>query len=582
MLHRVLVLGDGSQACLTIVRSLGRKGIKVCLGIQELESIVPYSRYASSVIKFPSTKFRLEEYVARLKEVLKSQRFDLVIPASDRSLVPIMSKKDEFEPLAKLAIPDERCFKVSYFKNHTVAMARELGIPIPTTVVVESPKDITRIQSNREMHLPLVVKPVSSKTWKDGRRIDLGAKLVREWPMLMETVNELLSSTAVLVQTHLHGIGAGQEFLVRDGVILSAFQHERVHEPLGGGGSSYRRSVPLNEQMLAHSKKMLSHLRWTGVVMIEYKWNPTTGEFILMEINGRFWGSLPLAVACGVDFPFYLYQLLVRGKTPKPIPYRIGLYCRNLKQDIVWFVNNWGADKTDQFLIAAPRRQVLREALNLILGRERWDTITLDDPLPGIVEFWYGFCSIVKKVTCYLEKAIHNMLFYNIGWRRMQQNRFCQLLNVNPHLLFVCQGNICRSPFAEAYTKLRLSSYGVSKLKVTSAGLHPLEHRRAPETARLISQEFGVDLNQHRSRTLVPEMINNSGAVVCMDFSDYKELRRLFPEVTGKVFFLKLFDKQTKDSQITDPNKKPAEEFRLCYKDIVVSAEEMIKVLTHS
>lgn len=578
----VLVLGDGSQACLSIVRSLGRKGIRVCLGTQEAESIVPYSRYVSSVIKLPSTKFRLEEYTARLKEVLKSQRFDLVIPASDRSLVPIMSKKDEFKALAKLAVPDERCFKASYFKNYTVAMARELGVPIPTTLVVEKPEDLTRIQSNREMCLPLVVKPISSKTWKDGRRIDLEPKLVHQWSSLTKTVNELLSNTAVLVQSYLHGVGVGQEFLVRDGHILSAFQHQRIHEPLGGGGSSYRKAVALNEEMLAHSRKMLSHLRWTGVVMVEYKQNPATGEFVLMEINGRFWGSLPLAIASGVDFPFYLYQLLVRGEASSPGPYRIGLYGRNLKQDMIWFVNNWRADKADQFLITVGFRQILREGLNLILGRERWDTITLDDPFPGLVEFWSILRSIARRVVHFLEKAGYGIFFYNIDWRRREQNRFFQLLDTKPDLLFFCRGNICRSPFAEAYAKLKLSSHGVTRLKIGSAGLHPLGSRRAPEAARLVSLEFGADLSQHRSRTAMPEMINNAGAVLCMDFSDYRELKKAFPEANGKLFFLKLFDIRGKNFQIADPYNKPADKFRFCYRNIAVNIEEMIKALRPS
>lgn len=96
------------------------------------------------------------------------------------------------------------------------------------------------------------------------------------------------------------GVGGGQEFLSREGRILTVFQHERVHEPPGGGGSSYRRSVPLDGEMLRQSHSLLEQLRWTGVAMVEYKKDPVSGDFALMEINGRFWGSLSLAVAANL------------------------------------------------------------------------------------------------------------------------------------------------------------------------------------------------------------------------------------------------------------------------------------------
>ena len=55
-------------------------------------------------------------------------------------------------------------------------------------------------------------------------------------------------------------------------------------------------------------------LRYTGVAMVEFKVNAKTGEFVLIEINGRFWGSLPLAVAAGANFPLWLYQMWVENR----------------------------------------------------------------------------------------------------------------------------------------------------------------------------------------------------------------------------------------------------------------------------
>src|SRR5580765_6777126 len=103
MFHKVLVLGDDSRSCLTVVRSLGRKGIDVVLGIQDADSLVPYSRFVSSVIRFPSTKSDLSLWESKLKQVLEKTEVDLVIPTSDESLVPLVNKRSKFEAFARLA-----------------------------------------------------------------------------------------------------------------------------------------------------------------------------------------------------------------------------------------------------------------------------------------------------------------------------------------------------------------------------------------------------------------------------------------------------------------------------------------------
>src|SRR5262249_9108908 len=157
-----------------------------------------------------------------------------------------------------------------------------------------------------------------------------------------------------------------------EGEVVDVFQHERVHEPLSGGGSSYRMSVSPDDRMLECSKRLLSALRWTGVAMVEYKQNVTTGEFVLMEIKGRFWGSLPQAVASGVDFPYRAYRVHRKQVVAAAAPYRRGLYCRNLSKDLAWFKERVAADEASELPSVG---QELRVGLkNVLAGRERCDT----------------------------------------------------------------------------------------------------------------------------------------------------------------------------------------------------------------
>jgi hypothetical protein len=110
----------------------------------------------------------------------------------------------------------------------------------------------------------------------------------------------------ILVEGHVPGKGVGAFFLIWEGMIRAEFMHERLHEvPHTGGVSSYRKTW-WHEGVRSDAYAKLSAMNWQGVAMMEYRWDPATDEFYFLEMNGRFWGSLHLALHAGVDFPAYL------------------------------------------------------------------------------------------------------------------------------------------------------------------------------------------------------------------------------------------------------------------------------------
>src|SRR6185437_2235374 len=121
--------------------------------------------------------------------------------------------------------------------------------------------------------------------------------------------------------------------LVWDGKIVAQFAHRRIREkPPAGGISVYRESVAVDEELLRMSLALLAEFEWRGVAMVEYKVDESTGQPYLMEINGRFWGSLQLAIDSGVDFPILL-MAAATGQEVEPVSrFRTGVRSR-------WF---WG------------------------------------------------------------------------------------------------------------------------------------------------------------------------------------------------------------------------------------------------
>src|SRR5262244_1944024 len=117
----------------------------------------------------------------------------------------------------------------------------------------------------------------------------------------------------------IYGEGRGAFLFVWNGELKAAFCHRRLREkPPWGGVSVLRDSVPYDAQVVNDSFRLLQTLGWDrGAAMVEYKRDSRDGRLKLMEINGRFWGSLQLAIDAGMDIPAMAYQA-VHGQDVAP------------------------------------------------------------------------------------------------------------------------------------------------------------------------------------------------------------------------------------------------------------------------
>src|SRR5690606_2968691 len=193
----------------------------------------------------------------------------------------------------------------------------------------------------------------------------------------------------ILVQERVTGPGIGVFLLAREGRSLAAFGHRRIREkPPTGGVSVYRESVRPRPDVRRHAERLLEALGWTGVAMVEFKEDVATGTPYLMEVNGRFWGSLQLAIDAGVDFPRLLVSSAL-GEEVGPAPeLREGIRSR-------W---EWGdVDHLLWMLLRGPRARAIDPTLPgrlAALGRflvpwrpgDRPEVLRWSDPRPFLRE----------------------------------------------------------------------------------------------------------------------------------------------------------------------------------------------------
>jgi predicted ATP-grasp superfamily ATP-dependent carboligase len=392
----VLVTDASRGSAISIIRSLGRKGIHVIAADSTCQCLGFHSRYIHETLVYPPPEFAPFEFVDSLAYAVRHKEIDLIIPVTDAAILPLSEGRKKFEGLCQLCIPDPAALELVTNKRKTLDLARRLGVPIPKTCIVNTLDEA--LQESNQLEWPVVLKPIVSRKLHEKNSIESFTVSYANNPEQLSAQMRFFEGRCpVLLQEYYSGIGCGVELLLYRGIPRAAFQHQRIREiPINGGASSFRESVMIDPELYDYAVRMMQALCWTGLAMVEFKIGRDGPK--LMEINGRVWGSLPLAVLSGMDFPAYLAELYF-SDPPENSPdllkdYKVGVRARNLELDILWILTVLKGKKRYPFLPMPGRGEAVKALFGLVNPGYRFDILSLDDPLPGL----YEIRKIIRKV----------------------------------------------------------------------------------------------------------------------------------------------------------------------------------------
>jgi predicted ATP-grasp superfamily ATP-dependent carboligase len=392
----VIVTDGRSRASVPIIRSLGRRGIKIISGDSLRICSSFFSKYTKKRIIYPDPDKYPEEFVSYMLDYVRKNDVEMIIPVRDGAAMALSKYKEELSKYTAIPLADYKTMSAARDKAQTMKIAEDIGIPHPRTEYSTHPNFS---QINSSFVFPLVVKPRESS----GSR---GIVYVDSPQDLEKTYNEVSSKYGPsMIQEYIpYGGAYGVSMLFREGKQKAFFTHKRLREyPPSGGPSTLRESVrhPIAEK---YASDLLKHMKWHGVAMCEFRVDSRDNVPKLMEINPRFWGSLSLAIFAGVDFPYLLYNVGLGNDVESVSDYRLNVRTRWLLMgDILWFLKN------PEKLKALPEFMKFRDK---DLG---YDIESFEDPLPAIGAILEAAVSLTKK-----DRRTHA---FNRGWKDKKEEK---------------------------------------------------------------------------------------------------------------------------------------------------------------
>lgn len=399
--ERLLVTDGNERSALAVTRGLGQEGIAVIVGAETDRSLAGASRYCVETWRYPSPKDEPAQFISKIKEAISHFGLSGIVAVSDATTQLLAESREEFPLTIRPFIPSFKSYSVVSDKFALMQIAQQLDVPIPETIFVLD-GNVEAVADNVKAY-PLVVKPGRSLLNVGNGWIKTSVHVVHS----REELIQLFRRTPYLrypslIQERIEGPGQGVFGLFDHGRPCALFAHRRIREkPPSGGVSVLRESIPLSKPIRDYAVSLLEHVKWHGVAMVEFKVDRLTGVPMLIEINGRFWGSLQLAIDAGLNFPYLLYQM-AKG-SPVAVPdnsYRVGTKSRWLLGDLDHLLLRLRKSRKQLHLDChAPSRwRCLAEFCKLVQSGLYYEIERLNDLGPTFVEYreWVAHLSRSK------------------------------------------------------------------------------------------------------------------------------------------------------------------------------------------
>jgi predicted ATP-grasp superfamily ATP-dependent carboligase len=324
-LKKAIVLNGSYHNALIIVRSLAKKGVEVCIG-SEAKGIESYfgeamlSRHCKRRFLYPSPEKMPRLFIERINEVSKKYGADILLPVGADTCVAVSKFRDELNQKIRIPLSDDPQIQKAHDKYECLKFAESVGISIPRTELLRKLSD----DDIDELTFPIILKPRKGAGNFGVRIIHDSNELKKLKDKASSNIKEkgrednkhflIYDQRDPIIQEYIDGQIVDACAIAEHGVVKAILTQIRLKTlPPEGGFGVMNRTIEIPE-VRDQAIRLLESFGWHGVTQVEFKYDSKTRSYKLMEINPKFWGTLALSVAAGIDFPYLAYQLALNRK----------------------------------------------------------------------------------------------------------------------------------------------------------------------------------------------------------------------------------------------------------------------------
>ena len=371
------MLGSDYKA-LGVVRSLGRQHVP-CVVVDNLPRSAWFSRYTVKRMRWHGP-MEGAEFLQFLLCIAKEHQLErwVLFALPDEAVELVARHGEELSQVYRLVTQEWDIVRWANDKRLTYRLAEEMGVPCPRTWYPLCEDELRDMQ----IDFPVIVKPATSAHLQHALRLKaLPADDMEELQARYRLAATIVEPEHILIQEIIPGDGQTQYSVAaycREGRALARMSARRTRQyPIDYGlGSSFVEAIEV-PTLFEPAEKLLGHLRVSGMVEVEFKYDRRDGQYKLLDINVRPWGWHALAMACGLDFPYMQYCDLLGLPAPTPVgPPRYGHRWVRILTDIPAGVQEVRAG------ITTPAAY-----LRSLLGKTVYSVLDWRDPLPALGDF---------------------------------------------------------------------------------------------------------------------------------------------------------------------------------------------------
>ncbi|MDQ2049265.1 carboxylate--amine ligase [Natronolimnohabitans sp. A-GB9] len=374
----VLVPGIDAPSTVACLRSLRPRGVRTLVASESSDTPATCSTHCDEFVTVPDPTEDLTAYGDALLDLAERPDVETIVPVREEDIYVLADRKDAFAEVVETNWPDFETLRRVQDRVELFAAAEAADVAVPETELVDQWTDWDR---------ETIVKPrytVAASTYlgADAETVMIGSTEYQRPgspPDLEEIENR--RGHVPLVQER---IPDSREFgffaLYDEGEPVATFQHcQRRGWKYCGGPSAYRETV-YDPDLESAGRALLDELEWHGLAMVEFLRDPDDEEYKLMEVNPRFWSSLPFSVRAGADFPYYYWQQAIGESVEAGDSYEIGIGGHLLRGELSYL----HSVATEEYpMVERPSLvDATREVAASIVSQPRFDYAVTGDPLP--------------------------------------------------------------------------------------------------------------------------------------------------------------------------------------------------------